>query len=497
MRSNLFRLAPIVVLTLLAACVAHDKQGDKYAAVGDWKNAWVNYREAAARKPNDPVLQQKYENARQQAIATSVAQANTCASQRAWDCALNEADFVLTVDPSRGDMADVRRRAGTEVALARLAQVQGEVVAGRLQQAAGLIQQAQRLSEDPAVASEARRAIQIYSSGVADESDKLRAAHRYADAMALLQTGAAIDPGLRSRLDATSREYESWKAAEHDRFMAEGEGHLSAGRWADAQASFRAAQQLRGDERARAFEQYAHQMQAGDEAVKRSDWNGATKAFREAAALRVDRGYAEEMAAKVQVRPYAVSLKTVVVTPLRPNRTPWVGPHDRRLDRIQMILAERWTDPLAGKVLLVLNDTPPANRPNLVVEVTLPNGQRLVTGDDRAIYSTPRAVFVIAANGFDQGKVVFRVFHRLPAGQTEDIGYAETTVGELVSKRALLLQDRAIGAIELTVDSAEGSRAGTFTGLTQVTPPPSAPPPPAPVKTSPPPPTRPGTGTRR
>ena len=474
MRPNLLRLAPLVAVALLAACVAHDKQGDKYAAVGDWKNAWANYRQAVADKPNDPVLQQKYENARQQAITTSVAQANACVSQRAWECALNEANFVLGVDPTRADMADLTNRAGKEVALTRLAQVQGEVVAGRFSQAAALIQQARQLSDDPQVASEGRRATQVYSSGVADAADKLVAQRRFPEAIALLRGGVPVDSGLGSRLDAATREYEAWKAAEHVRFMAEGEAHLSAGRWSEAQASFRAAQQMRADERARGLEQYARQVQAGDEAVKRSDWAGATKAYRDAAALRVDRGYAQEMAEKVAVKPWAVSLKTVVVTPLRPNRTPWVGASDRRLDRIQAILAEKWTDPLAGRVLLALNDAPAANRPDLAVEVTLPGGQRLVTASERAIYTTPRAVFVVAANGFEKGKVVFRVFHRLAAGQTEDIGYAEATLGELVSKRSLLLQDRAVGAIELTVDPAEGSRPGTYTGLTPVNPPPAA-----------------------
>ena len=66
--------------------------------------------------------------------------------------------------------------------------------------------------------AEARRATQIYSSGVADESDKLRAARRYPEAIALLQTGANLDPSLRGQLDATAREYEGWKAAEHDRY---------------------------------------------------------------------------------------------------------------------------------------------------------------------------------------------------------------------------------------------------------------------------------------
>ena len=489
MRSNLLRLVPLVVLALLAACVAHDKQGDKYAAVGDWKNAWANYRQAVADKPNDPVLQQKYENARQQALATSVAQANTCAGQRAWECALNEADFALTVDPTRGDMADVRRRAATEVALSRLAQVQGEVVAGRLQQAAGLIQNAQQLSDDPAVASEARRAIQVYSSGVADESDKLRSQRRYGEAIALLQTGANLDPGLRVRLDATSREYEGWKTAEHGRFMVEGEGHLSAGRWNEAQASFRSAQQLRADDRARLLEQYAKRMQGGDEAARRSDWNAATRAYRDAAALRVDRGFAEEQAAKVTVRPWAVSLKTVIVTPLRPNRQPWVGESSRRLQLTQEVLATGWRDPLAGRVLIALAEVPAANRPELVVEATLPDGTRLETRPEKTVYSTPRAIFVVSANGFDTRKVGFRVFHKLPGGQTEDIGYAEASLAELIGKRALVLQDRAIGALELTVDAADGSRPGAVTGYTVVSqPPPPAPAAPPPAKTSPPPP---------
>src|SRR5574341_596266 len=490
MRAHLLKIAPLVALTLLASCVAHDKQGDKYAAVGDWKNAYANYRQALANKPQDPVLKQKFENARERALQDASAAANGCASQGQWECALQESDFVLSVDASRSEIASVRQRAATEVALSRLGQVQAEVVAGRLQVAAGLIQQARQLSTDPSVENEARRATEIYSSGVVDESEKLREARRYPEAIALLQAGANLDPGLRSRLDAAVREYESWKAAEHDRFMAEGDGHLSAGRWAEAQSSFRSAQQMRPDDRGRLLEQYARFMLAGDEAVNRSDWNGATQIGRASCRERVDRGFAEEQAARVTVRPWAVNLKTVVITPLRPNRTPWVGESSRRLDRIQEILAGGWRDPLAGRVLLALNDIPPVNRPDLVIEVTLPDGTRLHSRPGRAIYAAPRAAFVVASNGFDRRKVAFRVFHRLPGGATEEIGYADATLGELVSRRMLVLQDRSVCALELTVDPADGSREGAYTGLTMVSAPvaarPAPPPPPA-TRTSPPP----------
>lgn len=480
------KLAPLLVfaLTLLASCVAHDKAGDKYAAAGDWKNAYAEFRQAAADKPQDPVLKQKFEDARTRALNDASTQANSCAAARQWDCTLQEADFVVSVDPSRTDIATLRRRAATEVALSRLADVQGQVVAGRLQAAAGLIQQARQLSDDPAVETAARNATQVYSGGVAAESDRMRSQRRYPEALALLQTGMQLDPSLRGRADDTAREYDGWKTAEHDRFLADGEGHLAAGRWAEAQRSFQSAQQMRADDRARALEQYSREMLAGDEEVKRSDWNGATRAYRAAAALRVDRGYADELAEKVTVKPWSINIRTVVVTPLRPNRQPWVGQPDRRLDRIQNILADRWTDPLAGKVLLALNEAPSANRPDLVVEVTLPDGTRLVTRTERAIYATPRAVFVVAANGFDMGKVTFRVFHKLPGGQTEDIGYADAKLSELVSKRTLILQDRAIGAIELTIDPADGSRPGTYTGLTLVSPPPTAPPPPQPPQSN-------------
>jgi len=111
----------------------------------------------------------------------------------------------------------------------------------------------------------------------------------------------------------------------------------------------------------------------------------------------------------------------------------------------------------------------------VVVEVTLPDGTKLETRPERAIYATPRAVFVVAANGFEGRKISFRVFHKLPGGQAEDIGYADARLGELVSKRTLLLQDRAIGALELTIDPAEGSRPGTYTGLTVTSAPAPAP----------------------
>jgi tetratricopeptide (TPR) repeat protein len=489
--------AALLAFGLLAACVAHDKAGDQYAAAGDWKNAYAHYRQAAADKPGDPALQQKLEQARTRAVADAAAQAQNCERSRQWDCALQESDFVVSVEPARSDMAEIKRRASTEVALARLGQVPNEVAAGRFPAAAGLIQQARQLSNDPAVEAEARRATQAYSRGVLDTSSRMRQQRKYQDAVALLQGAVQVDPGLRRDLEDTQREFEGWKGAEHDRYMAEGDGHVAAGRWPDAQRAFQQANQMRNDERARASEAYAREMGNAEEAARRSDWAAAARSYRAAAALRVDRGQAADLADKVEPRPWSVSIRTVIVTPLRPNRQPWVGPPDRRLDKLQEVLADRWSDPLAGKVLLALSKAPSANLTNLAIEVTLPDGTRLATKPDRGFQIAPRAVFVVNGNVFEKAKVGFRVFHQLAGGQPEDVGYADAPIGELITRRTLVLQDRAVGAIELTVDSAEGSRPGSFTGLTQ-TAGPTVQAPPAKVEPArPPPPPPPPAGKKR
>ncbi len=43
-----------IAAILLAACAAHEKAGDRAAALGDWKSAYTAYRAALAEEPDNP-----------------------------------------------------------------------------------------------------------------------------------------------------------------------------------------------------------------------------------------------------------------------------------------------------------------------------------------------------------------------------------------------------------------------------------------------------------
>ena len=449
----------------LSACVAHDKAGDRAAAVGDWRAAFGEYRQALADKPEDPALRQKFAEARGQALAASVARARACAAQASWPCALDEATFVVSVDPANLEMTDLARRAGEEVAVGRAREGQDLVARGDLNGGAEAIADAARRSQAPRATQAVRAATATWERAALAEVDRLRSAQQYPDAIALLQTGVALDPSLRPRRGAG--EYEAFRTAEHDRLVAEGEGALAAGRFADAAERFRAARAVRPDDRAGRLEAYAGLLDQGDQALRREDWRAATRAYQDAAATGVDRsGYARTQLARVMPRPYAVRLKTVLVTPLRPDGVPWVGPSGPRVSRAQDIVSAAWGPDVSGRVVLALAEVPPQNRPNLSVEITLPGERKLRTPFDRALYTSPPGVVVVVANGFDRRRLAFRLLHEEPSG-IESIAFFDVGLGELVARGGAVLQDRT-GLLQVTADAADGAVEGSFTDLVPV-----------------------------
>ena len=69
-----------LALALLAACVAHEKVGDRAAALGDWKTAEREYAEAVRKDPEKKDLREKYRVARASALAESTRRAQACAA---------------------------------------------------------------------------------------------------------------------------------------------------------------------------------------------------------------------------------------------------------------------------------------------------------------------------------------------------------------------------------------------------------------------------------
>jgi hypothetical protein len=482
------RTAPARVLLLLSlalsACVAHDKAGDRAAALGDWKAAYAEYRQAVADEPNDPSLKQKYDRARAEALAGSTAAARGCAARRDWSCAVGEADFALSIDGGNAEMSGIRRDAGREQALVQVEQARSLVAQGQLQRADATLREVQRLSNDPRVQQAVSPVAGALVTAAVAESDRRRAARQFPEALAVLQLALPYEPAMQARIEVVKREQAAFLKAEHDRLMAEGDQLLTRSAWTEAAARFKAAQAAVPDERGRAAEQYCRLALAADAAVERGDWPAATRGYQEMIDLRVERnGYAAAQLGRVTVRPWAIRIRSVLVSPLRPDGVPWVGPPSRTAVKVANEVLRVGGGELTVPFLLLLNQLPRENQPSVVIEVTAPGARPMLTQPHRGLYTTLASSVVVGANAFERRRIVFRVFHAERGGLTEDMGVIEASIGDLITRGRLTLQSESVPALELSAEPATGAPLGSFTDLTPV---PVTPPPPAPAPRPPP-----------
>jgi tetratricopeptide (TPR) repeat protein len=461
----------LVVALALAACVAHDKAGDRAAATGDWKGAYLQYRQAVADEPADPGLKEKFARARAEALATSTAAARSCVARRDWGCAVGEADFALSIDPGAAGLPEVRREAGRELALVEADQARALVAQGQLRQADATLRAAQGHSGDPTVRQALSKVAGALVVAAVAESDRLRAARQYGEALALLQLALPYEATLRARLEAVRGEQAAFLRAEHDRLMAEGEQLLERSAWGEAAARFRAAHAAVPDDAARAAERYARLALAAEAAVDRGDWPAATRDYQEMTSLRAERnGYAAAQLARVTVRPWAVRLRSVLVSPLRPDGRPWVGPPRPVVFRVAGELARLAGASAGAPLLLLLDQLPRENQPHVVVEVTAPGAAPLLTSPHRGLYTALGSTVVVGANALERRRLSFRVYHAEPSGLTETIGVVEVPIGELVARGGTTLRGDPVSALELTAEPADGVPIGSFSDLTPAPP---------------------------
>src|SRR5690349_18011115 len=160
--------ALLLAVTLLASCAAHEKTGDSAAAVGDWRRAVLEYRSAVESTPDDPALRKKFDDARTRALTSSTQRARLCASQGDFECALDEADFVASLDPAAGaGLAALRADAARQVALLRVRDAQAATARGDLGRAGAALRAARELSNAPDVVQAVRRAGASYAASAA------------------------------------------------------------------------------------------------------------------------------------------------------------------------------------------------------------------------------------------------------------------------------------------------------------------------------------------
>ncbi len=462
---------------LFSACMAHDKAGDQAAAVGDWKTAYVNYREALADAPTDPKLKEKYDRARAEALSTSTAAARGCFARRDWGCAVGEADFALSIDGGNTELSELRRNSGREQALLQVERARAQVSRGELKQADATLRDATRLSNDPKVLQAISQAAGGLVTAAVAESDRLRAGRQFPEAIAQLQLALPYEASLRDRIEQVKGEQAAYLRAEHDRLMAEGDQLLNRNAWTEAAARFHAAGAALPDDRARASERYARLALAADAAVERGDWPAATRGYQEMIDLRVERnGYAAAQLGRVTIRPWAIRVRSVLVSPLRPDGVPWVGPPRRAVVQIANEVVRLGGSTLSVPFLLLLNQVPYENQPNVVIEVTAPGAPPLLTQPHRGLYTTLASSVVVGANGFERRTVRFRVFRADSEGPAEEMGVIEASIGDLITRGSLMLQSESVPALELSAEPAPGVALGSFTDLSPAAPP--QPPPP-------------------
>ena len=455
---------------VLAACVAHEKAGDQAAALGDWKTAYQAYGAALAKEPESPVLKDKYTNAKREAIADAYRKAQACAAGGDWGCALGESEFALELDSGNPAIAAFRADAAKNLALARLTQARQEAEQGKFRFSLELIEKARALSSDPAVLQGVEQARPGLASMADAAAEGLRQRKSYPEAVEALTVAVTIDPSRRGKLDALQREYEAWRAAEYERLAQEGDQALARRDWAGAEQRYVAALQMRQGGRAEPLARYANGMNLGEAALARRDYAAATAGYRQAIASGQDRGgYAAQQLDRVEVRPYAVRIRSVLARPIRPDGQPWVGRMSPFLTRLVMMFSGNFMDAGSGRTSRRIIDAalsiPAENRPTLAVHVTLPDGTRLSTQAQNGLYVGYDSEFVVATNSFDERQLAMHVVHWNGQG-FEDVGMVEFPLGEIVRRREASLSGQSVADIRLEIEPTQGGRAdGMFANM--------------------------------
>ncbi|HYH98776.1 hypothetical protein [Hyalangium sp.] len=453
-----------LVLLVMTACVAHEKSGDKAAAVGDWESALNAYGQALAEDPDKPELKEKYERAKREAVSDAYRKAQACATAGDWKCAVGEADFALKVDGGNSEIAAFRANAARSLALQQVAQSRDVATQGKFRIALDMIDQAKVLSSDPSVVQEAATARTGLAAMADTEAERLRQSKSYPQAVEALTVAASIDGSKRGKLDALQAEYEAFRTAEYERLAQEGDQALARRDWAAAEASYTAALNMKPGGRAEPLARYSGGVGAAEAALARRDYFTATGGYRQAVESGQDvSGYARAQLELVEVRPYAVRIRSVLARPMRPDGRPWVGTMNPYISRMIGMFTNT---PRGGsrKLIEAAMSMPPGNRPNLAVRVSLPDGTLLTTPAINGLYVSYDSEFIVATNSFDERRLSLRVVHG-DSQSFEDVGVIEFPLGEIVRRREAQLSAQSVAGMDLSIEPAMGRYDGMFTNM--------------------------------
>jgi tetratricopeptide (TPR) repeat protein len=314
------------------------------------------------------------------------------------------------------------------------------------------------------VQAEAQRISPALVRGAVQDAEQLLATQQYPQAVELLSWAAAVDGGVRPRLDAVRAEHERWIDAQYEAAAREGDELLSGRRFAEAQARYETALQFRRGGRAEPLARYARALAAGELAVQRRDWPAATAAYDEAIRSGQDaNGYAAAELERVRIRPYALRVRTVAVKPFRADGSPWAGERGRGFDRLVGRLASAALDGYGRRdaAMDLYDALPHENRPSLVATLVLADGRRFATPPQKAIRARFESTVVFLANAYDDRPILLRVEHQDARGAVE-VGAVTFRLVDALDGR-LELADRGVVAARVAAEPSplqDGSLQG-------------------------------------
>jgi hypothetical protein len=456
-----------VLMLCLTACAAHEKSGDRAAAIGDWKTALTAYRQALMDDPNSPQIQGKYRRAQQEAVVASVRKAHACAGIQDWYCALTEADFALGIDASNQELAVFRAEAARSFSRALLRRSRDEAAHRQFHSALEQLQKAIQVANgDPQLLEEAKQVRgEIVELG-GQEAERLRERKEYPESIALLRQLANADGSRWERLREVEAEYARHLEAEYERLAREGDDALAQKKWDEAREKYEAALRAKAGGRAEPLARYTRGMAQGESALTRRDFTASAEGYRQAIQSGMDRdGYAAAQLARVAVRPYAIRVRSVLAMPTRPDGNPWVGRPNPMLGNLIKLGANMTMGPVGAAVTRTIIDSarqvPPENRPTLSVIVSRPDGEQLKTPSRNGLYVVYDSSLVISSNHFDERRINFHVVHA-DGSQRDDVGAVDVPLGELLANGGAAMRDHSIAALELLAEPVDGQVDGLF-----------------------------------
>ena len=240
----------LLLIALVAACASAQKVGDQAAATGDWKTAEANYSQVLRDDPNDPEKQARWQSARQQALQASRAHCRACQASQDWECAFDEAEYLVRMEPGSTEYATLRSETGWQAAHARLRLAAEGAQRGDHRSAFELLAQARAASNDAGVQAEAARLQPTIVSGAVKYAMQLRSQQQYPEALELLAAAAALDGAVRPTLEQVRGESDRWLEARYEAQARQGDALLHEGRFAEAAQAYEAAVALRRGGRA-------------------------------------------------------------------------------------------------------------------------------------------------------------------------------------------------------------------------------------------------------